>query len=404
MEEFATAGYRAKDRVQLNVCRMFLHSVTLSDITSVRGERITPGAWEYGRRLPHSGSTFAWPWVQSSLPASYWNIWRLALHKCFLKPGSSRLIWRHLGSWKSHPTNWEGFYSTQEDRLYKKERLLWRAFPQLFTGSSPWGGISEYRKSDTLARVPAKDLIHVLVNCRGDFATKVSTENIPVPCLLPTPILSFEDIRRSRNAGFSWAISKVTVPTNATVLASALVWGKAIAVSDGSFKNAQGTAGFVIEGNTRCGRLVGVNAIPGELEYQFSYRSEIGGVAGILESLHCVCKAHSIMDGAIEIGLDGEQAMIAMVNNWPLDPGNPDYNLLQHVRGRIKALPLTITFRWIASHQDKNKTFAELDRWEQLNVECDKLAKRFWNTCALARSRPRSLQLGHEKWSLWIEG
>jgi hypothetical protein len=151
-------------------------------------------------------------------------------------------------------------YSAQEDRLYKKERLLWRAFPRPLTLTSPRRGISKYRKSNTLSRVPAEDLVHASVDdCRGDITTKVSTEYIPAPILFPTPTLSFEDIRRSRHAGFSWAISEVTVPANATVLASALVRGKAIAVSDGSFKNAQGTAGFVIEGDTRCGRLVGVN-------------------------------------------------------------------------------------------------------------------------------------------------
>lgn len=123
MEEFATAGYRAQDLVQLNTCRMFLHSVTLSDIATVSGEEITLGAWE-GRRSPNSGSTFAWPRVQSSLPASYWKTWRCALRKCFLWPGSSRLIWQRLGIWISPPTNWEWSYSVQEDHLFKKERLL----------------------------------------------------------------------------------------------------------------------------------------------------------------------------------------------------------------------------------------------------------------------------------------
>jgi hypothetical protein len=91
-------------------------------------------------------------------------------------------------------------------------------------------------------------------------------------------------------------------------------------------------------------------------------------------------------------------------NNWPLDPGSPGYDLLQHVPGLIKALPITITFRWISSHQDKHKTFAQLDHWEQLNVECDGLAKGFWKTCALARSWPGSLQFGYKQWLLWING
>jgi hypothetical protein len=50
-------------------------------------------------------------------------------------------------------------------------------------------------------------------------------------------------------------------------------------------------------------------------------------VAGILESLHCVCEAHDIGSGAIEIELDGDQAMKAVADTWPLDPGNPDCNL-----------------------------------------------------------------------------
>jgi hypothetical protein len=110
-----------------------------------------------------------------------------------------------------------------------------------------------------------------------------------------------------------------------------------------------------------------------------------------------------IGSGAIEIGLDGDQAMKAVADTWPLDPGNPDYDLLQHVRGKIRVSPLTITFRWITSNQDKLKSVSQLDRWDQLNVECDGLAKSYWNT-ALARLWPGSLHFGHKKWSLWIEG
>jgi hypothetical protein len=234
--------------------------------------------------------------------------------------------------------------------------------------------------------------------------TKVATDSIPIPSIALQRTSTFEEIRQNRHDGFLWAIAEATVADNAKVLASALVPGKAIAVSDGSFKNSQGTAGFVIEGDNCSGLLVGVNVIPGESEYQSSYRSEMGGVAGTLESLHCVSEAHDISSGAVKIGLDGEQAMKAVADTWPLDPGDPVNDLLQHVRGQIAALPLTITFRWIASHQDKQKTISQLDRWEQLNVECGGLAKSYWNTCALARLWPGSLQFGHKKWSLWIEG
>jgi hypothetical protein len=213
-----------------------------------------------------------------------------------------------------------------------------------------------------MSKEPVQDLVHAFVDCQGGTVTKVATESISTPSIALQGPSTFVEIQKNRHMGFSWAISEVTVADNTKVFTSALVHGRTNAVSNRSFKNNQGTAGFVIKGDNCSGRLLGVNLIPGESEYQSSYLSKIGGVAGILESLHCMSKTHGILaGGAIEIGLDRDQAIKAVADNWQLDPGDPDYNLLQHVCGQIKALPLTITFCWIASLQDKHKTFPQLD-------------------------------------------
>jgi hypothetical protein len=44
MEEFTRAGYRGQELFQLNNCRMFLHTVTLSDIVTINGTEITSSA------------------------------------------------------------------------------------------------------------------------------------------------------------------------------------------------------------------------------------------------------------------------------------------------------------------------------------------------------------------------
>jgi hypothetical protein len=84
----------------------------------------------------------------------------------------------------------------------------------------------------------------------------------------------------------------------------------------------------------------------------------------------------------------------------------PDYDTLQHIRGMIAASPLTFTGRWIESHQDDKTPLAQIDQlgyqWDKLNVQCDGLAKSYWNTNALADTWRRNLQCGFEKWSLWI--
>ena len=59
--------------------------------------------------------------------------------------------------------------------------------------------------------------------------------------------------------------------------------------------------------------------------------------------------------------------------------------------------------RWIASHQDHGKELAAIDHWGQPNVECDGLAKSFWNSNALAKTWRPNLQFAFEKWSLWID-
>jgi hypothetical protein len=46
MESFVNGGFRGQDLIHLNICRMFLHSVTLADITTINGLEITSTAWE----------------------------------------------------------------------------------------------------------------------------------------------------------------------------------------------------------------------------------------------------------------------------------------------------------------------------------------------------------------------
>ena len=280
---------------------------------------------------------------------------------------------------------------------------MWRAFPVYRVRTSARYGIAKYRYSDELTRTRPPDLIPASVDRTKAWVLKVSTMDV---LAIPLPSLSIHNVRtllQRRPDGFRWAVSEFTLSDNGIAIAQALIQGTAIAVSDGSFKDSQGTSAFILEGCSKAGRLVGVNVIPGDDSSQSPYRSELGGVAGILECLHCICVAHDIYEGKVEVGLDGEQAMKEAFGDWPLNPSRPDFDLLQHIRGMIASSPLTFSSRWIASHQDDDKDLASIDHWGQLNVECDGLAKSFWNSNALARTWRPNIQLGFEKWSLWID-
>ena len=403
MEEFGRM-FDGQDLIDLNICRMFLHSVTLADICTVDGKAVTMNAWQGCRDLSR-GTEFVWPRVQQKLPDRYWTLWQKAISKCFLVSGSSRALRDKLGRWSIIPPRWQWYYSPQEDRLYKKERWMWRAYPALRVRTSSRLGSPKYRRSDEVTRICPDGLIMASVYSTKHSVTKEATlELLDIPVPSDHRPSSIQNLRASRPDGFNWAINEMSVDDNGKLIAAALLAGTAVAVSDGSFKDSQGTAAFVIEGTSSDGRLVGVNVIPGAEDSQSPYRSELGGVAGILEALHCICCAHVVTKGHVTVGLDGEQAMKEAFGVWPLDPSRPDFDMLQHIRGMIRASPLTFTSRWIESHQDDHKSVKYLDRWGKLNVECDGLAKEFWNTNALAKTWVPNLQFGLEKWSLWIEG
>jgi len=109
------------------------------------------------------------------------------------------------------------------------------------------------------------------------------------------------------------------------------------------------------------------------------------------------------MSGAIEVGLNGNQAMKTIFREWLLHPKQADYNLLKDLRKKISQSPLTLTGRWVEGHQDDLLRFEEINRWSQLNVECDRLAKAYWNSCTTSNSWIPNRGFANEGWSVWID-
>jgi hypothetical protein len=58
----------------------------------------------------------------------------------------------------------------------------------------------------------------------------------------------------------------------------------------------------------------------------------------------------------------------------------------------------------VEGHQDNITWFEDLDRWGQLNVEWDGLAKEHWNACTESEAWGPNHGFADESWSVWIEG
>jgi hypothetical protein len=100
-------------------------------------------------------------------------------------------------------------------------------------------------------------------------------------------------------------------------VADAIGLGVAYAVSDGSFKQGRGTSAFLLEGSGGAvGRILGANEIPGAEVDQSAYRSELGGISGVIATVACLCRLYDIRSGAINVDWTGNrQCCMQQVRN-----------------------------------------------------------------------------------------
>ena len=79
-----------EELVMLNLCRLFLEVVTLADICTITGDRISQAAFE-GLRQDQGLHKYNWPRHPPSLPTEYWNLWQTKIQALFTQFGSHSL-------------------------------------------------------------------------------------------------------------------------------------------------------------------------------------------------------------------------------------------------------------------------------------------------------------------------
>jgi hypothetical protein len=103
---------------------------------------------------------------------------------------------------------------------------------------------------------------------------------IPPPPVPPPLPASLADILAGFPVNDRWAVHSFRSFDDGHSLATAILQGKATAVSDGSFKEGIGTSGFILRGCHRVLAATGSNIVPGNRQEQSSYRSELAGISG----------------------------------------------------------------------------------------------------------------------------
>ncbi len=138
-------------------------------------------------------------------------------------------------------------------------------------------------------------------------------------------------------------------------IVQAIMSSHAIVVSDGSFKDAQGTAAWMFydhcDPKTSLGE--GVITTPGARTAQGSYRSKLARIYGIITTVNALLNYHQQTQGAILIVCDGEAALTKHMKLWASNLLDKQFDIIHAIRIGIRKTKEKWTSKHIKGHQDQ---------------------------------------------------
>ena len=391
---FQQSGYKGKTLGRLNVCRLYLQTTTVADITTGCGKYITQSAWT-GRVDLTRPRKYDWP-NQGNPTISDWKLWQEAVTKAFCD--RQQVLRKRLGRWLHEgSTHW--YYSLTEERIYYKEGATVTFYPRA-TGSASRAAKRKFHNPQPAETIP-KDAYQATVEVGRSF-------------VFLTGWALFRDVARSEHDGLhefiqesvhqdaKWAVERFQNSDDGATIADAIRKGTAIGVSDGSFKDKHGTACWILQGETATGKIKCSCVVPGIGAVQSAYRSELAGLYGMITMINAICAFHDIISGTIELGCDGIQALRHVDQRCDItNPKMAQFDLLSASRNSLRMCPIKVTMRHVKGHQDNNWE-AVLDRWANLNIEADDGAKEHWYSSINIRQSQH--RIFAEIWPITING
>ncbi len=377
MEAFVSQGFTFTELGHLNRCRLYLQATTLSDLVDGFGNRVTNEALNCQRdeEVPH---WYKFP-NQERPHQPILRLWKRALKQSFTREDDQRKLRQPLGQWRYNDDKWLWYYNPISQNLYKKRNgRSWQTFRRLTRGgrigqTPTFTYVAEaFQLPLTSSRATVKkiavgqyQLTGWTVNAVGNEPEHMEVETLQERIELNNinlPLVLINDDNENR-----------------AHLIESITQGTAQVVSDGSYNLTRkiGTAGFIIENEYSDSMISGQLDVPGIPSVQCSHRSELMGILGVLYFINGLCNESRLTQGCIELGCDGEGAVTTMqeILQWNVKSSSKHFDILRSIQHLMRNSPITWKFRHVKGHQDDLLTYEELDRWAQLNVEADALAK-----------------------------
>jgi len=377
----------------LNLCRIFLHVTTVSDITDGPGKRITDDAFR-AEQLSDRLTTLQWP-RQPYLTRSQRNLWKKALEAAYTSSGQT--LKQPLGKWTGTPTNtWTSFYEPSRARIVVA--TLVSPAPDLSIRFQDYGITSRTRHHVTARPLPSVSQYASLLDVDWGTVIPITTQptdnnritgayddRVPPERIVPTNPTTFMEYVETLPELERRLFHYLKFETDGErTLRDCLRQNKSLKIgTDGSLHQEKETSsfGWVLLGNQQ--KLVeGAGPVDGVPEYLSSTRAELFGIASPNEFLHHFMEFHDIESTSKVVKAVDNRAAISRVNKTQMIGAKPiiyndDVDIMTVIANRMKETTLRHRLRWVKAHQDDKRPYDELDVWGRLNCDADQLATNF---------------------------
>ena len=324
-------------------------------------------------------------------PPSAWRLWASALRLCFgLHNGLSLPSHYRLGKWISTSTPWQYDPSTQ--RIYRQQSNGWYYHSRI-----PSSRQARYPRfhPEPHPGIPSQSYNCTVLQCGDSLLLTGYMESAPPPPEKSSTTLSNFLANLPKEA--QWALQDLSYTGSLEHLLLSLSRGQAISASDGSYADNWGTTAWILSDQNNS--ISGLCSVPGAPRFHNSYRSELGGLYGILLVVWAIEQVHPLLAIRLSIYCDGLEAIrkSSLPLRWAR--GSPtQYDLLGaiwHLRRLLRCQP---SFCHVKGHQDA--PYSQLDFPSQLNHHMDSRAKAF-----LRRKPSAPLpSIFMEPWTAYISG
>ena len=361
----------------INRCRCHLRILFLSDIVSLDGTRINSDmVWGSRPRLSSSmrfppehptlsdWKTWSETWIQATLPGLYL---RKPLGKWNTKP-------HYQWPWR-YDRNRQELHITNDGETYEVFRRQESFFR---TRSSQF-----FRRTSDTTLLSEGTIVTVDCDPRPTGLVYHSPSHVGGWDLIPSQaeMFGFWDHIKSWGGLWMWEMifPDVGLGFDVAWMVSALRAGTLVCVTDGSYDRQRSprvcAAGWVIMDTVTGSRLAGSFS-----EYSTSassYRGELLGLCAInviLLALTVVGKIDT--KPQVTVWCDNKGAVNrASDSSRRIKCGRPCSDILRLLRSIRQELPLSTSFIHVKAHMDDTLSWEQLSLEQQLNCQCDSLAK-----------------------------